>query len=164
MKNGQTAKIALGGIMAAVALVIMILGGLIPIATFICPTLCILICELIRRLCGSRLAWAWYGAVSCLALLLAPDKEAAAVFLMLGYYPIIRPYFGRCCIAKVLKFVYFNLAICAMYLILIYMLGMDQIAKEYTDLGMIGLAVLLLLGNVVFWMLDRILGLHFKRK
>ena len=164
MKNGQTAKIALGGIMAAVAMVIMILGGLIPVATFICPTLCILICETIRRLCGNRIAWAWYGTVSCLSLLFAPDKEAAAVFLILGYYPIVKPWFERCRIAKIFKFFYFNVVIYALYLILIYILGMDQIVKDYTDLGAVGLVVLLLLGNIVFYMLDRILGLYSKRK
>ena len=77
--------------MAALAVVIMSLGTLIPVATFVCPVLCMLILQLVLKLCGSRIAWAWYGAVAILSLLMAPDKEAAAVFLFLGYYPVVKP-------------------------------------------------------------------------
>ena len=41
------------------------------------------------------MAWAWYGAVSILSLLLGPDKEAAAIFLALGYYPILKRHIDR---------------------------------------------------------------------
>ena len=76
---------ALGGVMAALAVVIMCLGTLIPVATFICPMVCILLAQLVLKTCGARYGWAWYGAVAVLSLLLAPDKEAAAVFAALGY-------------------------------------------------------------------------------
>ena len=33
--------VALGGMLAALAVVIMCLGGLIPVATFVCPMLCL---------------------------------------------------------------------------------------------------------------------------
>lgn len=163
MKKGYAAKVALGGVMAAVALVIMTLGGLIPIATFICPTLCILICEIVRRACGNRIAWAWYGAVSLLSLLLTPDKEAAAVFFTMGYYPIIKERIERLPIPGILKLSYFNCVIFVLYRFLIHLLGIDQIVNEYTDFGLIGLVVILILGNLVFFLLDRILSLYFKK-
>ena len=89
MKNSPAAKISLGGMLAALALVIMNLVGLIPVATFVCPMLCMMILTLVVRFCGKRIGWAWYGAVSILSILLAPDKEAAAIFIFLGYYPIL---------------------------------------------------------------------------
>ena len=70
---------ALGGVLAALAVVIMALGTLIPVATYVCPVLCMLLLQAVNKLCGSRVAWAWYGAVAILSMLLAPDKEKAAI-------------------------------------------------------------------------------------
>ena len=50
--------------MAALAVVIMNLGGLIPIATFVCPMLCMVLLKVVLRMTTARIAWAWYGAVS----------------------------------------------------------------------------------------------------
>ena len=43
MRSTSARSIALGGILGAVAIVIMCLGGLIPVATFVCPILCMLL-------------------------------------------------------------------------------------------------------------------------
>ena len=94
-KRTPAANMALGGVLAALAVVIMSMGTLIPVATYVCPMICCLILQLVRKICGNRIGWAWYGAVSILSLLMAPDKEAAAVFLALGYYPILKPKFDR---------------------------------------------------------------------
>ena len=91
-KKTPASAVALGGVLAALAVVIMCLGTLIPIATYVCPAICMLLVQVVTKLCGRRIGWAWYGAVSVLSLLMAPDKEAAGVFLLLGYYPIIKPW------------------------------------------------------------------------
>ena len=70
--------------MAALAVVIMCMGGLIPVSTFVCPMLCMFLLSVVLKSCGQRLAWAWYGAVAILGTLLGPDKEATAVFVFLG--------------------------------------------------------------------------------
>ena len=77
--------------LAAAAVVLMSIGTIIPIATYAAPVLCMMVGQMVLKLCGSRIAWAWYGAVTVLSLLLAPDKEAAAVFAVLGYYPVVKP-------------------------------------------------------------------------
>ena len=87
--------VALGGVLAAVAVVIMTLGGLIPVATYISPMFCGLLLLFVKQSCGNTIGWTWYGAVSILGLLLSPDKEAAAVFIALGYYPIIQPWLEK---------------------------------------------------------------------
>jgi hypothetical protein len=150
-------EIALGGVFAALAVVIMCLGGLIPIATFVCPMLCMVILQLIRKLCGNRIAWAWYAAVAILSVLLGPDKEAAAVFVFLGYYPIIKPKMDRLKPSWIWKGIYFNGVILLLYRLLIYLFGMDQVAAEYRELGTVLTAVLLLLGNLCFFLFDRVL-------
>ena len=77
--RSKAAPVALGGVMAALATVIMALGTMIPAATYVCPMLCMLILAVVYRTCGSSIAWAWYGAVAILSLLMAPDKEAATM-------------------------------------------------------------------------------------
>ena len=91
MRRGEARVIAFGGMMAALAMTIMCVGGLIPIATFTCPVMSMLILAYVTKICGKRIGWAWYGAVAILGLMLAPDKEAAAVFAFIGFYPIVKP-------------------------------------------------------------------------
>ena len=157
MRNSQARKIAFGGMMAALAAVIMNLGGLIPVATFVCPVLCMLIGSFVLKMCGARISWAWYGAVAVLSLLLGPDKEAAAVYLFLGYYPILKPGLDRMKLGWVLKLALFNTAILLMYWVLIRIFGMAQIAAEYRELGYVMTGIMLVLGNVTFVMLDFVL-------
>ena len=162
--RGEARRIALGGMMAALAVVIMSLGGLIPIATFVCPMLCMLLLAFVTRFCGIRIGWAWYGAVAILSLLMGPDKEAAAVYAFLGFYPIIKPWLDRMKFGLAVKLVLFNGLILAMYWLLIHLFGMDQIAAEYQELGTIMTVVMLILGNVTFFLLDRVLTRFSKIK
>lgn len=158
MRNNSAKVIALGGMMAALAVVIMCLGGLIPVATFVCPMMCMLLLQLVLKMCGSRIAWAWYGAVVFLSLLLGPDKEAAAVFVFLGYYPIAKPRLDQMKLGPVLKLALFNLVILLMYWVLIHLFGMEAIATEYEELGTVMTIIMLILGNVTFFLLDKVLG------
>ena len=153
----EARKIAFGGMFAALAVVLMSMGGMIPVATFVCPMLCMLLLAFVTKMCGSRIGWAWYGAVAVLSLLLSPDKEAASVFLFLGFYPIVKPRFDRFRFSVLPKLALFNVLILAMYGLLIRLFGMDQIAAEFAELGQMLTAVMLLLGNVIFLLLDRVL-------
>lgn len=153
----EARKIAFGGMFAALAVVIMSLGGLIPVATFACPMLCMLLLAFVTKMCGSRIGWAWYGAVAALSLLLGPDKEAAAVFAFVGFYPIVKSRFDRMRFGLIAKLALFNALILTMYWMLIRLLGMDQIGAEFAEVGTVMTAVMLLMGNVIFLLLDRVL-------
>ena len=107
-KRTPAANIALGGVLAALAVIIMSMGTMIPVATYVCPMLCALVLQMVLKTCGSRIAWAWYGAVTLLSLLMAPDKEAAAVFAFLGFYPIVKPRFDRFRFPIIPKLALFN--------------------------------------------------------
>lgn len=157
MRDTAARRIAFGGVMAALAVVVMCLGGMIPIATYVCPMLCMQLQQLVLRICGRRTAWAWYGAVAALALLMGPDKEAAALFAFLGYYPIVKPQLDRMKMGLVLKLALFNAVILAMYWLLIHLFGMDQIASEFSELGNAMTAVTLAMGNAVFFLMDKVL-------
>jgi hypothetical protein len=162
-RNNQASSIALGGVMAALAVVILCLT-VIPVATFICPTLCMMLLRFVSQKCGKRIGWAWYGAVAILGVLLAPDKEAAAVFVFLGYYPLIKPALDRWKPNWLWKGLYFNIAIAILYTLLLKVLGMDELAEDYAELGMILTVVMLIMGNITFFLLDRLLGMRFRKR
>ena len=157
----QARKTALGGMLAALAVVLMTMGGMIPVATYVVPMICMLILKLVASLCGIRIAWAWYGAVTLLGLLLCPDKEAAAVFAALGYYPIIKPRLDRTKLPWLWKGLLFNGSILLLYWMLLNLFGIGELVQEFEGMGAVMTAVLLVMGNVVFLLLDKVLGRSF---
>ena len=156
--------IALGGMLAAAAVVLMSIGTIIPVATYAAPVLCLLLCQTVLKLCGKRIAWAWYGAVAFLSLLVAPDKEAAAVFLVLGYYPILKLKLDALKGKWLWKALYFNGSILALYWVLMNIIGMQQLLSDFEGMGLAMMALLLILGNVTFFLLDRLLEKKLKTK
>ncbi|MGN1000147.1 MAG: hypothetical protein ACI4PO_11400 [Faecousia sp.] len=164
MRRNEAKAVALGGVLAALAIVIMCMGGLIPVATFVCPMMCMLMLKIVLARCGSRMGWAWYAAVAILSLLLGPDKEAAAVFLFLGYYPIIKPWLDGRKLHWLLKGLLFNCAILAMYWVLLRLLGMEELTAEFAELGTVMTVVMLVMGNITFFLLDRLLGMRFPKR
>ena len=156
--------VALGGMLAALAVVIMCLGGLIPIATYVCPIICTMLLAVMLKLCGKRIAWAWYAAVGILSALFSPDKEAAAEFLFLGYYPILKPFFDGRRFRWLWKGFYFNGSIALLYWLLLHLMGMEQLAEDFRELGLAGLVLMLVMGNLVFFLLDRLLNGRFRWK
>ena len=163
-KRTPAANVALGGVMAALAMVVMSMGTLIPVATYVCPMLCAVLLQMVLKICGQRIAWAWYGAVAILSLLLAPDKEAAAVFAFLGYYPIVKPKLDRLKGKRLWKTLLFNVSTLVMYWLLMHIFGLDQIASDFEEMGAVKTVIMLILGNVTFFLLDRLLGMGPKRK
>ena len=163
-KRTPAANVALGGVMAALAMVVMSMGTLIPVATYVCPMLCAVLLQMVLKICGQRIAWAWYGAVAILSLLLAPDKEAATVFAFLGYYPIVKPKLDRLKGKRLWKTLLFNVSTLVMYWLLMHIFGLDQIASDFEEMGAVMTVIMLILGNVTFFLLDRLLGMGPKRK
>ncbi len=154
----ETNAIALGGMLGAAAMVVMLLGGLIPVSTYICPVMCMLILQTVINLCGKRIAWAWYAMVALLSLLLGPDKEAAALLLLLGYYPIIKPKMDSLPLKLLWKLVLFNAVTLFMYTAAAALLGLEAIIVEPDFIGYASLVLMILLGNATFFMLDTILN------
>ena len=156
-KRTPASSVALGGVLAALAVVVMSLGTTIPIATYVCPMLCALLLQAVLKTCGVRIAWAWYGAVAILSLLLAPDKEAAAVFAFLGYYPIVKPRLDKTRLRWLWKGLLFNASVLVMYWLLLRVFGLAQVTEDFEDIGVVMPIVLLILGNVTFFLLDKLL-------
>ena len=163
-KRTPASNMALGGVLAALAVVIMALGGMIPVATYVIPVMVMLILQVVLFFCGKRVAWAWYGAVAILSCLMCSDREAAFVFLFLGYYPIVKPWMDRQKFPWAMKALFFNSVILILYWLLMHLLGMAALKQEFQEMGTFLIVSLLFLGNVTFFMLDFILGRRLKRR
>ena len=123
-----------------------------------------MITKIVLSICGKRIAWAWYGAVAILSVMMAPDKEAAAVFVSLGYYPIVKPWLDKRKLSWLWKGLLFNSVILSMYWLLIHIFGMNEIAADYEEAGKVMTVIMLILGNVTFYMLDLVLGRRLMRR
>ena len=162
----KASQVAFGGMMTAVAVVIMSLGSLIPVNTYTCPVLCIIMTNPVKERCGEKIAWCYYLAVALLSLLLAPDREAALVYTFLGYYPLIRRYFQKLRPAWLrlgAKIAYFTLAGAAALVATMFVMGVEALLEEVGGAAWL-LAVLVLLWDVLFVLVDRLLGLKFTGK
>ena len=136
-KRTPASSVALGGVLAALAVVVMSLGTIIPIATYVCPMLCALLLQAVLKTCGVRIAWAWYGAVAILSLLLALDKTR---------------------LRWLWKGLLFNVSVAVMYWLLLRVFGLTQVTEDFEEIGAVMLIILLILGNVTFFLLDKLLG------
>ncbi len=152
-------SMAFGGVFAALAVVVMTLGGMIPLATYISPVLCVLLLEFVRKTCGIKIGWTWYTAVCILSLLLSPDKEAAAVFAAMGYYPLVKVYLDKLPVKWLFKAVCFNAVTVLLYWVLLRVIGMEQLIADFEGMGVWGLVISLLLGNACFFLVDRLLAM-----
>ena len=155
----QSRDLALCGVLCALAVAIMAMGTILPAATYCCPVLASMTLVPVLILCGERLSWAMFAASAILSLLLAPDKEAAAIFLALGYYPIVKPRLDKKPKPRriVWKLLLFNAAIIAVYGALLFVFRLDALREEFFSMGGLLALALILGGNVIFWLDDRLL-------
>ena len=159
MRRKRTAQLALAAVLCALAVTVMMLGGLIPAATFCCPMLAGFLTIPILCECGAGMALCAWAAISILSCLLGPDKEAAAIYLFLGWYPVLRPKLEklRQPLRFLLKLLIFNCAVFAVYSLLLFVLGLESLRADFSDMGKIMLLVTLVLGNGIFILFDFVL-------
>jgi len=151
---------ALTGLLVALAVVIMLLGGVVPLATFCCPLLAGITLIPVFVECGEKLSWGAYIAMAILALILCPDKEAALLFVFLGYYPILRwrlDQIRSALLRCAARLAVFNAAVLAMYLISIFIFQMSALLNEYREMGLILTLACLVLGNICLLVYDVLL-------
>ena len=161
MRRRESSRVALCGVMGALALVVMLLGSVIPVATFCAPLISSVLMMTVAIEYGVKTAVLLYVAVSLLALILLPDREMAMIFLcFLGYYPMLKAYLEKihpALLRTAVKFLLFNAAVVGMYTVLLYVFPLPGLAEEFTGAGKGFVVVLLLMGNLAFLIYDRAL-------
>ena len=152
----QSSKTALGGIISALSVMLMLLTAVLPFMTYALPLLAgtLLIVMVIEI--GKGWAAAVYAAVSLLAIFVVPDKEAAVFYIaFFGYYPIIKSTLEKRLprvVEWVVKLLIFNAACVVGWLLTVYVFRIPF--DELPGLGRWSLVVLLGMGNVVFFVYD----------
>ena len=160
--NKSTRKIAVGGMMVALAVAILLMGGVIPAATFVGPALAGLLLVPVFAEGGQRYALGAWAAVSALALMLCADKEAALLFSFLGWYPAMKWKLDaklKGFRAVPVKLLLWNLCAGAMALMVCFVFRMDQVIAEYREMGRAMLIAFAVLANVTLLVYDRLLGI-----
>ncbi len=146
----KTKKVALGGILAALSLCVMLLAYF-PYLTYALPALAGAFLLVAVQELGVKWAFSVYVAVAALSLLMC-EKEAAVMFaLIFGIYPVFKGMFDRLqprLVRVLAKQAALNVAAVAAYwlVVSIFRIPMD-------DLGLIGQYgpwVLLVMFNIAF--------------
>ena len=158
----QSAKTAMGGMVTALSVVILMPTAL-DLFVYALPAMA----GMLTMFCVVELGKNWsvgvYAATSFISLLLVPNKEAAILYIaFFGYYPIVKSVLESK-LPKIpeyiFKFLIFNVSVVAAYAVLVKVLGMpfdalmgtegdDSVFAQYIA------PIMLLLGNVVFIVFD----------
>lgn len=160
MMRRKSRTIALCGVLTGLSVVLMMLGGMFPGATYCAPLLASLVLIAAQEECGTSASWLVFAAAALLSGMLCADKEAALLFLALGYYPILK---GRLdavhprLMSQGCKLLLFNAAVAAVYAVLLFAIGNEALREELLQSGVWFSALLLALGNLVFWLYDVLL-------
>ena len=162
MRDRRAFRVAFCGVMAGLMAALMLLGTMIPLSTYVCPMVAGALAVPVIWELGAGSGWLLYAAVSLLSLILAPDKEAALLYvLLLGWYPILRPrlqHITRRPLRIAAKLILFNAAICAIYALLLFVFVSPDLQAEAAEWTGLLLAGMLLLGNVTFLIYDQVLA------
>lgn len=157
VKKSKTRSLALCGVLAALSVVLLLLGSALQIGTYAAPMLAAFLLLPVLEDYGRRYALTLYLCVSLLSLMLVPELELSLFYvLVVGYYPVLRAELGRIrrpALRWAVKFLVFNMAVAALYALLFLLVGPALLQELFGD-G-IGFALLLLaMGNFSFWLCD----------
>ncbi|MBQ9880928.1 MAG: hypothetical protein IJM45_10910 [Clostridia bacterium] len=156
----KSAKTALGGIISALSLIVMLLSALIPNLTYVLPMIAGAVIMIMVEEIGKGWSFLAYITVSILSFLIIPDKEVAMMYAaFFGYYPIVKRIFElklKKAPAYICKFLVFNISIAAAYLLIIkvFLIPVEGLG----DFGVWTVPVLAVLGNLTFFIYDRLLS------
>ncbi len=142
----KSVRVAFCGVMAGLSLVIMLLGGLMRIATYAAPMAAAVLLLPVRIEFGGRWAWGTWLVVTALSLLLGMDKEAGFFYLFIGYWPIVKWPVDRRIrdprLRLALKVLFFAAATAAMYAVLLFAVGMPELTEDLRRAGLWSFALL----------------------
>ena len=146
----HTRAVALCGVTAALAVVLMAVGGLLGVGLYAAPMLAGLCLLPAGRHLGLKYHLLLWFAVSALSFFLVPDVEQDLMFLCLfGCYPILRPALERLPrVPRLLcKLLFFNAVAIALEALVLLVLVPEALEPPM-------LLLLLALGNLTFVLYD----------
>ena len=157
--KSNTMKIALCGVLGALAVTILMMGFLFPFATYVCPAMAACLLLIIVYEYGVKTGLTLYTAISCLGLMLVPDQELVFMFIFVfGLYSVIKMPLDRKLGKKtrlIAKFAYINISLIISYGILLFIFPVAALVNEFRDYGAPFMALLVAMFWLVFFMYDK---------
>lgn len=155
----QSRRTALCGLLTALGVVLLSLGGWIPLASIALPMLAMLCLIPAVRDYGARTALVQYAATAALGVLLCADQEASLLYVFLGWYPALRPRLEKLpkALRAAVKAGIYCIATALMYAALL-LFRMEAVIEEFAGYSAVMLTALLLLGCLTFLVFDRAIG------
>lgn len=155
-KSKQTAA---AGVLSALSVVLMFFGSVVSVLSYIMPLLSGLFMIIAVESINRKTALSIYACVSLLSLFLLSDKECALLYAaFFGYYPIIRSELDKIknrLLLWTMRVILFNVSIVFSQLICVFVFRIP-----FDDFfGKWGIAVLLLLANLLFVMYEKLLAM-----
>lgn len=170
-RHDESRRIALAGVFGALSLTLMLMGGILPLATFAAPAIAGILIMPVAIEFGRKTGWLLYAAIGLLSLLLVSDREMSLIFLFFfGFYPLLKTNIERLHTRTArfaAKFAVFNLCVVGMYALILLVFPIPAVNAEFAEMGL-GLAgVMLVLGNITFAIYDaavaRLVSLYCSR-
>lgn len=151
-------RMALCGLLTALAVVVMAVSALMGIGTFMGPVLAMAVLIPVYEEYGAKWALTVYAAAALLGLLLVPEPELAWVFTAFGWYPVVRPRILH--LPSSLLRTVTRLVLCTAVCLLLYggVLRLLGLTADLLDAAPLFNLLLLGMGNVLFLLLDLMLA------
>ena len=156
MKN--TKRIALCGMFGALSITIMLIGSIIPFATYMCPAIAAFFILPVVYEYKEKTGFMLYVVVSILSLLLVAEKEFALIYVFIfGLYSVfkfradrIKPVF----LQYVIKSVYCIIMTALCYGLLLFVFSSPALMEDFGDFTLwLGIAFIALF-TIVFLLFD----------
>lgn len=149
----QARRMAVCSMMAALGVVLLLLGAVLSLGMYACPMIVGLCLIPVGETYGKKYQLLLWLVISFLSMLLVPNPEENLMFFgLFGWYPILWPGLQRLPkgLRMPIKLLLFNGVVIALEALVLLVL-----APEAMETAM--LFLLLLLGNVTFVLYDRVI-------
>lgn len=153
----ESTKASLGGIIAALSIVIMLSTYISPLLVYTAPPFAGMLLIIIINELGYKWSIGTFAAVSLLSVFVIADKEAAVFFSMFfGYYPILAIFLNKSVKNKfvcfIIKFLIFNTSCFSAVFVCSFFFGISY--RDVVGEGLLFIIIFIMLMNVFFVIYD----------
>lgn len=149
-------RIALNGILGALALISLFLATVMPTSRLALYGLSSFFVSVAIIESGIRAGWLFYGSTALLGLIIVPDKLAVVPYIIFfGFYGMAKYYIeklGRLIPEYIIKFAYFNAALAMAWLLIKQVFIAEITLKLPWFVIIIGLEAVFLIYDLVYTM------------
>lgn len=154
----KTFRIAFGGIISALCIVLLLCTGLFPFATVALPAVAgVMMIPVVVEL-GAKWAYLVYAVVAAVSFFVTPEPAAMLMFVFFfGYYPIVKSSIERIhknMLEWAMKFLIVNAALIVLFLLARWIFGLAAVLPDIRVFGKFTFLVFWLAANAVFLVYD----------